>query len=145
MTIHFNKNYNRAAMLGWLSLAATALHADAAVSCSFNLRYIYDLFFYVFASMPASTEVCIAYDRDALINIGKGSVGFGLSAGDHPRISTSRQAAIQNSRTKHHLKRFDLPIKRGKRGSIRARITKLRPNVGPLPSLHLANVQLQEN
>lgn len=80
----------------------TAAHAGAAVSSYFHPCYIFFLYiyFYLFASISPSTETHFAYYRDALNNIEKGSMGFGLSAADCEMIGGICRVASKTSWTK---------------------------------------------
>ncbi len=60
------------------------VHADATASSSCKLRYIFVLISFLFAFI---TEAHIAFDRNTLIHIRKGSVGIGLNAVDHETIT----------------------------------------------------------
>lgn len=88
--------------------------------------------------MPPSSEAGLTYDRNAVIRIRKGYVGFGLSAADHERIppvAFAEQAARPAG---------EMSAQARKRGNIRAKLSRLVPRAVPVPSLFLANVQSQE-
>ncbi len=63
----------------------TAARGDAVASSSLKLCYILVLIYYFFTFI---TEAHITYDRNTLINVGKGSAGIGLSTADLETITT---------------------------------------------------------
>lgn len=71
----------------------------------------------------------IAYDRNTLISLGRGSAGVGLSTVDLETITAHKifQPPSQTSWTKHHQKQCDCPRKRLKRARIKAELTQFDP------------------
>ncbi len=64
-------------------LMVLVVHADTTASSSLKRRFIFIFNFFTFI-----TEACITYDRKTLVNTGRGSTGFGISAMDLETITT---------------------------------------------------------
>ncbi len=74
----------------YIHVTMVTAHADAAASDSLKLCYISVLICYVFHLYywhVLPMEAHITYDRNTLINIGKGSTGFGLRLADLETIT----------------------------------------------------------